>query len=84
MLDTTKTFFYGVATDLPDADYKKKPEQPKCAVNDIVYYFAPGERQGKTASVLGYWRDDDERIKVKIHVTATGEEIDVYQTQIRY
>lgn len=84
MSEFYKDFYFGVATDLPDADYKKKPEQPKCAVNDIVYYFAPGERQGKTASVLGYWRDDDGRIKVKIHITATGEEIDVYQTAIRY
>lgn len=84
MSEFYKDYYFGVATDLPNADYKKKPEQPKVAVNDLVYYFAPGERQGKTATVLGYWRDDDERIKVKIHVTATGEEIDVYQTAIRY
>ena len=73
--------FLGVATDTPRSG--KRPEQPICAVNDIVYYYEPGSNRGQTATVLGYWREDNGRIKVKVKITATGEEIDVYQNRIR-
>ena len=84
MLDTTRTFFYGVATDTPQTE--KKPEQPRVAINDIVYYYAPGESHGDTATVTGYWRDDDGRIKVSLVITRAGEEIEIetYQNRIRY
>lgn len=84
MLDTTRTYFYGVATDEPNAAYEKKPEQPQFAVNDLVYYFAPGKTHGDPATVTGYYRDDDGRIKVKLIVTRTGEEITTTQRHIRY
>ena len=84
MLDAAKEFYFGVATDLPD-NGRKKPEQPICAVNDIVYYCVPGVRRGEIATVTAYWRDKDTgRIKVKVQLTRTGEEIETYQTNIRY
>lgn len=82
MLDSSRTYFFGVATDTPQRE--KKPEQPNFAINDIVYYYAPGERYGETATVMGYWRDDDGRIKMSLQITRTGEEIETYQNRIRY
>lgn len=84
MSEFYKDFYFGVATDLPDADYKKKPEQPRFAVNDLVYYNGPGENKGRTATVTGYFRDENNRIRVNLHITATGEEITVPQIYIKY
>ena len=78
-----KDFYFGVATDLPD-NGKKKPEQPRFAVNDIVYYCGPGENKGNVATVNGYYRDAENCIKVNITITATGEEIDVPQNYIKH
>lgn len=84
MLDTSKTYFFGVATDLPD-NGRKKPEQPECAAGDIMYYFAPGARNnGEICEVKSIWRDDDTgRIKVKVRIMRNGEEVETFQTNIR-
>ena len=80
MMNNERAFFFGVATDVVD---RKGPEQLKCGLNDVVYYYAPGERQGNLADVLGYYRDENERIVVVVKIIATGETVETYQNNIR-
>ena len=76
-----KDIFLGIATDDPEP--KNKPEQPEFAINDVVYYVAPGENRGRTATVTGYSRDDNGRLKVSVEIIATGEVVTTTQRYIR-
>ena len=81
MLDTTKEYFFGVATDTPPGP-KKRVTCPH-AVDDLVYYYAPGERIGKISTVNGWHYDENGNVIVSITIGATGEEIDAPLGRVR-
>lgn len=81
MLDEANTYFFGVATDVPQRE--KKPEQPQYAVGDVAYYYESGDRMGKIGTVNGYWRDDNGHIMIDFTIMATGENISAPQSRIR-
>lgn len=77
MLDTTQTYYFGVARDIEDLENenRRKPKTCPYAANDIVYYYEPGNRNGKIAEVQGWHYDERGNVKVRVRITATGEEI---------
>ena len=71
MFDTSKTYFFGVATDEPSPS--KEPKRPHFAIGDLVYYYPPGDRYGKMVTVTGYTYDENGNILVNIKQVVSGE-----------
>ena len=72
MLDSTNTYFFGVATDKP-IEEKKRPTCPY-ALGDLVYYYPPGKHQGTLWTVQSWHYDENGRVIVSISRVVSGEE----------
>lgn len=82
MIDTTKTYYFGVATDEPIKEKNKRQYCPY-AINDLVYYYEPGSNRGQISTVIGYSYDKDGKVIIDLEIGATMEKISTTLARVR-
>lgn len=83
MVDGTRNYFFGCATDNPPKK-ENKMEYVPYAVNDLVYFFKAGEPRGILATFNGYSYDENGSAVVYLTIGSTGEQIETRLSNIRF